>query len=90
MAVAGGGAHTVGLRKDGTAVTTGSNENGQCNVGQWTQIVAIAAGSRHTVGLRRDGTVVATGRNDSGECNVTRWKHLMIPGSVYRVKERLP
>lgn len=90
VAVAGGGAHTVGLRKDGTAVTTGSNENGQCNVGQWTQIVAIAAGSRHTVGLRRDGTVVATGRNDSGECNVTRWKHLMIPGSVYRVKERLP
>lgn len=56
----GGGGHTVGLRRDGTVVAVGANENNQCNVSGWKDIVAISAGDDHTVGLRNDGTVITT------------------------------
>ncbi len=55
-------------------VAVGSNNEGQCDVGDWTSIAQIAAGGLvsggHTVGLKADGTVVAVGRNDFGQCNV--------------------
>lgn len=69
--------HTVGLKKDGTVVATGSNSDGQCNVAAWTGIQAIDCGAFHTVGLKGDGTVVATGRNASGQCNVTEWRDIV-------------
>lgn len=55
-----GGAFTVGLRNDGTAVAVGDNSFGQCNVDDWTGLIAISAGQFHTVGLREDGTVLTT------------------------------
>ena len=61
--VAAGFYHTVGLKADGTVVAVGENYLGQCNVGNWTDIVQVAAGSYHTVGLKADGTVVAVGSN---------------------------
>lgn len=80
------GAHTVGLRSNGTLVAAGRNYGlldeylGQCNVSNWTDIVAIDTGKWHTVGLKADGTVVAVGGNrnyssevDTGQCNVTGW-----------------
>ncbi|MGN0803541.1 MAG: hypothetical protein ACI4MF_13195 [Candidatus Faecivicinus sp.] len=54
---------TVGLKTDGTVVATGYNEDGRCNVGDWTNIVSVSGGFGHTVGLRSVGTVVATGWN---------------------------
>lgn len=67
IAVAAGGgdpkdydAFTVGLRDDGTAVAVGDNSLGQCNVDDWTGLIAISAGQFHTVGLREDGTVLTT------------------------------
>ena len=71
--VSAGDYHTVGLRSDGTVDATGTNGNGQCDVGGWTDIVAVSAGGFHTVGLRSDGTVVATGYNAEGQCEVSRW-----------------
>lgn len=55
-----GNGHIVGLKKDGTVVAVGDNTYNQCEVGDWTGIIAIAAGEWHTVGLRYDGTVVST------------------------------
>ena len=74
MAVAAGWGHTVGLRADGTVVAVGWNEDGQCDVQDWRDIVAVVAGGVHTVGLRADGTVVAVGKNTDGRCNVQNWK----------------
>ena len=71
--VAAGGEHTVGLKSDGTVVAMGYNNDGQCNVGGWTDIVQVAAGGKHTVGLKADGTVVAVGDNAYGQCNVGSW-----------------
>jgi hypothetical protein len=68
--VATGIKHTVGLKDDGTVVTVGDNDYGQCNVGNWTDIIQVAAGGIHTVGLRSDGTVVAVGDNSYGQCDV--------------------
>ncbi len=75
-----GSDYTVGLKKDGTVVATGSNYYGQCNVDNWTDIVSIYIGDDYTVGLKKDGTVVATGYNGSGACNVSSWTDIV---SIY-------
>jgi len=38
VAISAGNNHTVGLKSDGTAVAVGYNEDGQCDVGDWTDI----------------------------------------------------
>ncbi|MCD7778301.1 MAG: hypothetical protein LUH47_07345, partial [Clostridiales bacterium] len=45
-----GYSHTVGLKNEGTVIATGTNENGKCNVKNWTDIIAVSAGFNHTVG----------------------------------------
>lgn len=71
--VAGGAWLTLGLKSDGTVVAVGYNGYGQCNVGNWTNIVQIAAGMVHTIGFKSDASVVATGANGSGQCSVSDW-----------------
>jgi hypothetical protein len=55
----------------------GDNHKGQCDVGNWTEIIQVAAGSGHTVGLKADRTVVAVGWNDDGQCNVGGWTDIV-------------
>ena len=76
-AVSAGDDHTVGLKSDGRVVAVGSNYFGQCDVSDWTDIVAVSAGSDHTVGLKSDGTVVAVGDNYYGQCNVSDWRDIV-------------
>jgi len=72
--VAVGYAHAVELKSDGTVVAVGRNDNGQCDVGGWTDIVQVAAGDWHTVGLKSDGTVVSVGGCIGYEkCDVGGW-----------------
>ena len=76
--LAAGGYHTVGLRNDGTVVAAGKNSDGQCDVGDWENIVAVAAGWGHTVGLRSDGTVVAVGSDSDDQCSgVASWSDIV-------------
>jgi len=75
--VDGGGYHTVGLKSDGTVVAVGSNDYGQSNVSNWTDIVQVSGGCEHTVGLKFDGTVVAAGDPGRGECNVSSWTDII-------------
>jgi len=65
--------HTVGLKSDGLVLATGLNQQGQCNVGSWRDIVQVAAGTYHTVGLKLDGTVLAVGSSFLGKLNVNSW-----------------
>ncbi len=56
----------------------GYNAYGQCNVSDWTDIIAIDAGERHSVGLRADGTVVAAGyEKEGGPCDVDDWRDVI-------------
>ena len=75
--ISAGGNHTVGLKPDNTVVAVGDNEYGQCNVDNWTDIVAISAGCNHTVGLKANGTVVAVGGNSYGRCDVDDWTDIV-------------
>lgn len=72
-----GGIHIVGLKSDGTVVTLGSNPKGECNVSDWTDIVAVSTGHQFTVGLKSNGTVVSVGNNDFGQCNVSDWTDIV-------------
>jgi hypothetical protein len=82
--VVAGDYHTVGVKCDGTVVAVGYNLDGQCNVGDWMDIVQVAAAWAHTVGLKRDGTTVAVGYNRNGQCDVDDWAHIVqIAASHY-------
>ena len=82
--ISAGGSHTVGLKTNGTVVATkytGDYYSGQCDVGDWTSIVAVSAGYKHTVGLKSDGTVVATKYTGDyhygGQCDVGDWTNIV-------------
>ena len=73
-AIAAGWLHILGLRKNGTVVTTGGTGHGKTSI--WRNIIAIGAGWDHSVGLTVDGIVLAAGGNDEGQCNVKNWKNI--------------
>lgn len=77
--ISAGNVHTVGLKADGTVVAVGDNEDGQCNIPGWTDIVAISAGQYHTLGLEADGTVVSVGSNEYGQRYHYRWSDIKLP-----------
>ena len=71
VSIVRGDKHSLAIRKDGTVVAWGNNNDGQCNVPQGlTGVVAISAGYCHSLALRKDGTVVAWGDNSQGQCNM--------------------
>jgi alpha-tubulin suppressor-like RCC1 family protein len=76
-AIASGNQHTVGLKKDGTAVAAGNEAHGRLNVEEWSNLVNVAAGAEHTVGLRSDGTVVAVGNDQKGQLGVHHWEGIV-------------
>lgn len=83
ISVAGGAAHTVAVRRDGTVWAWGKNDKGQ--LGQPTGVtqsatplqvpglsgvVAVAAGLYYSAALKADGTVWAWGANEKGQLGV--------------------
>ena len=65
------------IKKDGTVVAAGSNACGQCDVSDWTDIIAVSAAGTHTIGLRADGTVIAVGDNNFNVCAVDGWHNIV-------------
>jgi hypothetical protein len=82
--IAAGNYHTIGLKSDGTVIAVGSNQQGQCNVSSWTNIVQVATAATHTVGLKSDGTVVAVGQNDADQTNVGGWTNIVQIAAGFR------
>ncbi|MBR3803225.1 MAG: TIR domain-containing protein [Clostridia bacterium] len=68
--------HTVGLKSDGTVVTTidSYDREDRDKVGDWTDIIAVAAGANYTVGLKSDGTVVTTPKGDK---DMSKWTDIV-------------
>ena len=69
--------NTVGLRADGTVVAVGSNEDGECEVSDWRDIVAVSTGSGCIFGLKANGTVTAIGNNLDEQCEVSDWTNIV-------------
>ena len=65
----------MGLKSDGTVVATGYNQEGQCDVTGWKDIIAITAGG-NTFGLRKDGTVAVAGENVWNQYDVLGWTNI--------------
>ena len=71
VAVAAGYYHTVGLKRDGTVVTTSPNFS---NMATWSDVIAVACG-KYYMGLRSDGTVYEVFNKE----DVTGWKNILVP-----------
>lgn len=71
VALAGGFAHSLALKGDGTLVAWGTNDFGQATIpAGLTNVVAIASGQVHNLALKADGTVAAWGRSTFGATTV--------------------
>lgn len=73
--------HTVGLKADGTVVAAGRNDEGQCDVGGWTGVVALACADYNTLALLSDGTVLSTGYQPFSELSGWRDVSFLAAGS---------
>ena len=71
------GSHILFCLPDGSVKAFGSNENGQCQVGDWQNVVAAAASYYHSLGLRSDGKVYAAGANYYGQCETGAWHDIV-------------
>ncbi len=69
--------HSVALKTDGTVLAAGDNRSGQCEVTEWTDMVAVAAGLNHTLGLKADGTLEAVGDDTYSQCALGSWKNVL-------------
>ena len=54
--------HVVGLRGDGTVLACGENNQGQCSIGGWRDVVKINAGYGYSLGITRNGQVLIAGQ----------------------------
>ncbi len=79
ISVTGDSLDVVGLKADGTVVTTGIGSVQE--VSTWSDIIAVSSGDNHVAGLKSDGTVVAVGDNDDGQCDVSDWKDIITVSS---------
>jgi alpha-tubulin suppressor-like RCC1 family protein len=84
ISVCAGDLHSVVLRSDGTVYAVGDNGFGQCDLGDWTDIVALSASTAHTAGVKTDGTVIVSGMskggNVYGQCNTQDWSNIVSVG----------
>ena len=77
----------IALQSNGHAVAVGYYLSGQCEVSNWSNIVAVSAGSSHTVGLEPDGSVRAKGEDNFGSTSVWGWSDIVAisAGQSYTV-----
>jgi alpha-tubulin suppressor-like RCC1 family protein len=93
-AIAGGSAHSLALKSDGTAWAWGFNGNGQLGDGTTTRrsrpvqvsgltgVITVAAGYQHSLALRSDGTVWAWGFNGNGQLGDNSTTDSSVPVQV--------
>lgn len=80
------GYHIVAVKSDGTVVAVGRNNDFQCEVEEWTDIIAVAAGYNYTIGLKSDGTVVSTESTDDNKDEVEYWTDIIKIDTDYGSK----
>lgn len=66
--------HVVAVKPDGTVIATGKNNDGQCNVSSWRNVIAVACDTSGTVGLTAQGTVLYTGSTYHRQNQCTYWR----------------
>lgn len=64
MYISAGSYHSVGLTQSGKVVATGKNDNGQCDISEWENIICVSAGSDYTIGMNKDEEILIAGNNE--------------------------
>lgn len=82
ISVSVGDKHAIGLKNDGTVLSTGYSIDSRCDVSAWNNIKAISAGWDYSLGLKTDGTVISTeyinnSENYVGQCDVSQWEDII-------------
>lgn len=73
--IAAGDWHILSLRDDGTVLAAGNNDQGQCEVDDWTDVAAVYAGDVSSAGLTVDGSVYFAGAKSLEE-GVSSWRDI--------------
>ena len=61
VSIEAGYGHIAVLKSDGTVVTAGDNDKGQCDVMGWNNVSKICAINNATIAIKKDGSLLATG-----------------------------
>lgn len=61
----------------------GDNTYGQCDVSDWTDIIAVSAGDFHTVGLKADGSVIITNADQATYEEIRTWSDVVAISAGY-------
>ena len=76
------GSIAIGLKKDGTVVSTGPYS---IDISDWADIVSISAGERYVIGLKSDGTVVGAGHDlGDGQLQISGWSNIVAIATGWR------
>lgn len=73
--------HAIAVFSNGLARAVGLNEDFQCNVNSWHNIVSVIGCWKGSIGLQSDGTCVATGKNVIEDGTLFRWKNIIALAS---------
>lgn len=76
ISVSAKGIYTIGLKSDGTVVTSSKISN--FDDSDWTDIIAVSAGERFIIGLKSDGSLVSAGHDmGDGQRKVDDWENIV-------------
>ncbi|MBE6559250.1 MAG: hypothetical protein E7661_09625 [Ruminococcaceae bacterium] len=70
--------HTAAIRSDGRVFAVGDNDEGQCGVDSFRDVITVACGAKHTVAVTKEGVALAVGNDTYGQCRVQDWKNLVM------------
>lgn len=76
--ITGGMYNSFGIADDGTVLSAGNNNFGQCNVELWENIVSIDNYAEFTIGLTKEGKVNVSGKlSEEQKENISKWEHII-------------
>lgn len=76
--IAGGVGYSLALTSDGHVKSAGNNNQGQCEVESWEDIISIDGYGECTIGLKKDGTVEVTGKlSQNQKEKISEWNHIV-------------
>lgn len=82
ISVSNKGVISIGLKEDGTVVSTGEYS---VDTSTWNDIIAVSAGERYVIGLKSDGTLIGAGHDSGdGQLNVENWTDIIAIATGWR------
>jgi hypothetical protein len=75
--------YAVAIDKNGKAIATSYNEDGQSSIEEWEDIISISAKGVFTLGLKPNGTVVVAGKHKEVIMEVSDWNNIVDIASGY-------